>query len=543
MQLNFATQAYQSRSLPVSAQQCINMYAVAAPKDAKAEIPVYGCPGLTLFATCGAGPIYDMRIVVGVLYAVTGSGIWKISAGGAATNVAPFAPAKRPGVSNNDTQILVVDGTNGWVYAPTGIPNTVATTAVGGATTIAVTSIAGMSSGDPISIQLDSGITFATTISSAPSSGNVPLTLPLPSQASAGNQVLDANFTLTSLASNTAFYPANTAAYYDTYFALDRAGTNFFFLSGLDDGTSYNGLDIASAEEDPDIVMSMATIHEQLVIFGAQTTEFWYDVGGSNFPLQPIPGTLLQRGIAAPLAFCKEDNTLFFLGDDLIYYRIVNFAITRVSQDGVEAAWEGYSTTSDAFCFAYTLGGHKFVNVVFPTVGVCWVFDIATGLWHERVSWDANNAPLPRWRGNCAVQAFGMVLIGDAFTGQIGIADYGNYTEYGNTMQALITSPPIHSDNDRVFMSLFEVYPEAGVGLSAGQGSNPQIVLDWSDDGGRTFGPTQLFRSLGEIGQYKQRVRWTKLGQFRNRVLRLTITDPVKRALIGFYADLKVGMK
>lgn len=540
-QLQFAAQSYQARSLPLDAQQSINMYAVSAPKDAKSPVAVYGCPGLTLFATCGTGPVYDMRIVLGVLYVTTGTGLWTVSPTGAATQVAAFTPAKRPGVSNNDSQIIIVDGANGWVYAPAGIPNSIATTATAGASSIAVTSSLGMASGDPLSIQLDDGSTFSTTISS-PLVGNVvSLTIPLPSQSSAGNQVLDANVTLLQIESD-AFYPANTVAYYDTYFALDRAGTNFFFLSALNDGTSYNGLDIASAEEDPDIILAMATIHEQLVIFGAQTIEFWFDPGGSNFPLQPIPSTLLQRGIAAPLAWTKEDNTLFFLGEDLIFYRLVNFAITRVSQDGVEAAWEGYATTADAFCFAYTLGGHKFVNVVFPSAGACFVYDIATGIWHQRDSWDASNQPMARWRGNCAVSAFDKVLIGDAFTGQIGIADYGNYTEYGNTIRGLITSPPIHSEQKRVFMSLFEIYPEAGVGLTTGQGSDPQIMLDWSDDGGRTFGPVQLPRSLGKIGEYKKRVRWTKMGQSRNRVLRLTITDPVKRSLIGFYADLKAGM-
>ena len=543
MQLHFAAQAYTARSIPLDAQQCINMYAVSAPQDAKSPVAVFGCPGLTLFATCGAGPVYDMRIVVGTLYAVTGTGIWVVTSAGVATQVAAFTPAQRPGVSNNDTQIIVVDGVNGWCYCPAGVPNSLTVTAVATATSITVASAAGWSSGDPISIALDAGGTFSTTINGAPVGNVVTLAGALPSQATSGNQVIDTNVTLAVLTGNSAFYPARTAAYYDTYFALDRAGTNFFFLSGLNDGTSYNGLNIASAEEDPDVVMAMATIHEQLVIFGANTTEFWYDVGGANFPLQPIPSTLLQRGIAAPLAFAKEDNTLFFLGDDLIFYRLVNFAVQRVSQDGVEAAWEGYSTTADAFCFAYTLGGHKFVNVVFPTAGAVWVYDIATGIWHTRDSWDVDNQPLSRWRGNCAVNAFGMVLIGDAFTGSIGIADYSNYTEYGNTMRALITSPPVHFENDRVFMPLFEVYPEAGVGLATGQGSNPQIVLDWSDDGGRTWCPNQLPRSLGAMGQYTQRVRWTKLGQFRNRVLRLVITDPVKRALIGFYADLKSGMK
>lgn len=75
------------------------------------------------------------------------------------------------------------------------------------------------------------------------------------------------------------------------------------------------------------------------------------------------------------------------------------------------------------------------------------------------------------------------------------------------------------------------------------QGADPMVRLSVSDDGGRTFSTLQKERSLGKLGHYLQRLRWLKMGQFRQRVIRLEITDPVRRNFVGFYFDLSDGLK
>ena len=104
-----------------------------------------------------------------------------------------------------------------------------------------------------------------------------------------------------------------------------------------------------------------------------------------------------------------------------------------------------------------------------------------------------------------------------------------------------MTAPVIHSDRKRVFMHKFELDVQAGVGLTDGQGSDPQFMLDWSDDGGHTWSALQLWNSAGRIGNYLKRLRWLRLGQFRQRVMRLTISDPVTRTIIDASVDLSVG--
>lgn len=85
-----------------------------------------------------------------------------------------------------------------------------------------------------------------------------------------------------------------------------------------------------------------------------------------------------------------------------------------------------------------------------------------------------------------------------------------------------------------------ELVFEQGVGIPQGQGSDPQVMLDWSDDGGRSWS-AQRFRSMGKIGEYRRRTVWNQLGQARDRVYRYQVSDPVRRTLILATTEAATG--
>ena len=68
------------------------------------------------------------------------------------------------------------------------------------------------------------------------------------------------------------------------------------------------------------------------------------------------------------------------------------------------------------------------------------------------------------------------------------------------------------------------------------QGQTPEIVLQWSDDFGRNWS-NERRASIGETGEYRKRVKFYRLGQARDRVYRVMISDPVKRVILS--ADLE----
>ena len=332
------------------------------------------------------------------------------------------------------------------------------------------------------------------------------------------------------------FFAADVVDFQDQYFILNRSGTGQFFLSDLNAGTVYTATDIATAEGDPDNLISLISNHRELWLFGAKTIEVWYNSGALDFPFSRFEGAFLERGCAAAFSVAEDFNTVFWLAEDRIIYRAVGYTPERISQHGIEEAIRKYAVISDAEAFIYTMAGHKFYVLTFPAEKATWVYDITTGLWHERESFG-----LGRWRVSAYVNIYGKHLVGDFQDGKIGELDLDTYQEYGSTMQGVAAGPPVYDDRQRIFHRRFELDIEAGVGLTSGQGSDPQVWLDWSDDGGRTWSARKPFRSMGKIGAYGQRLRWLCLGQARQRIYRLTVSDPVKRSFVSAHLDAEAG--
>jgi len=345
------------------------------------------------------------------------------------------------------------------------------------------------------------------------------------------------------------FNSAATVLFFDNYFVFDRKGTNEFFLSALGDGLSYNGLDFATAEAQPGFLTAVAQNLQLLFLFCQNHIELWYDAGTADFPFQRYAGGVIERGCVAPHTVVLQDDALFFLGQDRIFYRLQGNVPLRMSTHAVEHAIQGYGDVTDAFCFTYTWEGHKMIVLTFPSVPHTWVFDVSTKLWHERDSRTtgartADNAiSIGRWRGNCAIEIFDKVLIGDYNSGAIGYLDWDNQTEYGSPIQCLMHSSPVHEDRMRIYMNRLELDMQVGTSDASGQGSDPQVLLRWSKDGAQTWSMVQPPRSLGKVGEYTKRIRWLNLGQGYQFVFELIITDPVKRVLIGTHADVAVGMR
>jgi len=78
-------------------------------------------------------------------------------------------------------------------------------------------------------------------------------------------------------------------------------------------------------------------------------------------------------------------------------------------------------------------------------------------------------------------------------------------------------------------------YALATIGYAAAPGYNPEVMLRWSDDGGHTWS-NEHWSPIGKIGEYYKRVFFRRLGmtlKIRDRVYELSMTDPVKIAIMG----------
>lgn len=334
---------------------------------------------------------------------------------------------------------------------------------------------------------------------------------------------------------------ANRIAFQDGYFIVNDAGTGSFFITSLY-GTAVDALDFATAEGAPDPLISLICDHRELWLMGSESTEVWFNSGNVDFPFERINGAFLETGCAAPQSVAKLDNSVFWLTQDKRgqgqIVRAQGYQPQIVSTRAMEYAIASYTRIDDAIAYTYQQDGVGFYVLIFPSANATWCLDVVSGLWHERSYWNAGIEE--RVRDNCYAFCFGRHLVGDYANGKIYELKLDAYTDDGTPIRAVRRTRHQHAEGKRLFWSSLQIDMEMGVGLASGQGSDPQAMLRWSDDGGFTWS-SEHWRSMGKIGEYSRRAIWRRLGTSRNRVYELVITDPVKRVIIDAWAEAEVG--
>jgi hypothetical protein len=336
------------------------------------------------------------------------------------------------------------------------------------------------------------------------------------------------------------FPGAVTVGYLDGYFVFNEPDSQRVWVTSLLDGLSVDPLDFASAEGSPDGLVGIIVDHREAWLFGTDSVEVWYDAGLADFPLTRIQGAFNEIGCVAAFSIAKLDNGLFWLGTDArgqgIVYRANGYTGQRVSTHAIEYAIAQYSDISDAVGYTYQQEGHAFYVLTFPTGNATWVYDVSTQAWHERAGW--LNGVFTRHRSNCQCNFLGNTIVGDFENGNIYKMSLNVYSDNGDIQKWLRSwrALPTGTNNlKRTAHHSLQLNCESGVGLIDGQGSDPQAMLRWSDDGGHTWS-NEHWSPMGKIGAYYQRVFWRRLGmtvKLRDRVYEVSGTDPVKVAIMG----------
>jgi hypothetical protein len=312
---------------------------------------------------------------------------------------------------------------------------------------------------------------------------------------------------------------ASDVEFLDNWLLFLEPNSGRFFAADLGSASSFDALNFATAEASPDDLVGMKVDHRQLLLFGKKTVEIWDNTGVQGFPFQRASNGFVEIGCLSGRSIQKQDNSLFWLADDYTIRRLDGATPIRVSHHGVEQSIVR-ATISACRSWAYSQGGHLFYAISFPEV--TWVYDCTTQRWHNRSTYGFDYSTV-----SCHAQAFGIEIVGNSETAQIGKLDPDVYTEWGSTLRASWQYQAIYAEERRVIHDRISVVMEYGVGLTTGQGSDPVLMMDYSDDGGMTWNSLPN-KKIGPLGNYQYTVDWERTGSARQRSFRGAISDPVK---------------
>jgi hypothetical protein len=311
----------------------------------------------------------------------------------------------------------------------------------------------------------------------------------------------------------------------DVRLSQENAGTNWgnpaidFFNWGL-----------------PDKIVAMTVANDEIWLIGERLGAVWYNAGLFPQPFAPIPGAVFNYGTRAPFSLKAGGDAIVWLshnregaGSILL---ATGYTPQSVTSYAVAQAISKYDTTTgtrDCEVLVYKQNEHTFYAVSFPAAQATWTLDREVGMWHERGHWNLTRDAYDVWSPRINVHAFGKHLVGERGSDKLMEmrADLGTDMDGGPIRRLRIPPPLWGNARGRLSVSRFDIVLDSGLGIPSGQGSDPDIRLRVSLDGGMTWG-SQRRTSAGRMGQYGIRPYWVGLGSSETTWQpEVTVSDPV----------------
>jgi len=350
----------------------------------------------------------------------------------------------------------------------------------------------------------------------------------------------------------------------DTYFVWLDSDTNSFYISdnyATDPTDCVNALDFTTIESNPDNVVSLSAIGNEVAVFGDKTIEFYYNSGNVDFPFERNSGATIEIGTKDRFSNVKVGGDVYFIGSDYqgsrSVYVLSGYQIKKISDDTIDAAIERRKSDSlggaliasairegDSlfYCINHVEGGG-------PSSSSSLFYNINLGLWHERESIRDDNPLDKSYGGEFYINFAGKNLMfkkkpidfsapDQTFKINEQKKDHYYFTDSEDReINRLITLPHITTENKNIQINYFEMDVQKGVGNV--DDPDPEIRLYISRDGGMTYG-NPISMKMGASGSYKQRVRADMLGMGRDFVFKLESDSPVQQEWFTAYIDYEV---
>ena len=341
-EFNFIGGTYQAPSLTADAQTCYNLYLERDESGAgKSKATLLGTPGLTLIATLPTSPV--RAIWAGGseandssrIFVVSGSKLYEIDAAGSIVG-----GTNRGDVGNDNYPAQIFVNT---AESVSGVPQNQLMIVSAGKAYLDQGGAANGANAQQITF---SASTYAGTVSATGGSAAITWVSGDEFDQFLVGQTIVLNFvnytvgvvidsfhlTLTTSYAVSGFTPslpysasvtganvtARTGAFLDGYFFVNQPYTNLFFFSSINDGTQWSTLDTGAKQASADALVGMLVDHENLWLFGDNTTEVWYDAGTSPpaIPFSRVSGGVLPIGTVSPWNMCSLSNGPAWIGAD-----------------------------------------------------------------------------------------------------------------------------------------------------------------------------------------------------------------------------------
>lgn len=292
-------------------------------------------------------------------------------------------------------------------------------------------------------------------------------------------------------------------------FIAIRDGTGkFYWTSSL--GVTFGALDFATAESAADALYDALFIDAILVLFGAETVEFWPVTGNSDRPFAPLQARVIERGIRATGCATAIGSTFAWVTN--LNQICLTDENTVISNPGLEAR---IAASSECRLFSFHMEGTEFLAVRIDDETQVWTQ--RSQRWSEFQSYGKDN-----WLPQC----FADGVFGSSDGKLLEFGD--DNLDLGGVMERRFAfGMPLNSGG----VTIRNIQLRCNVGQTpylTGDYTDPTVEMRLSRNAGKTWGNWKQ-KALGVQGDYRKLVRWNGCGMASRPGLmgEFRVVDPI----------------
>lgn len=302
----------------------------------------------------------------------------------------------------------------------------------------------------------------------------------------------------------------------DGYF-MTTDGTSLV-VTELTDPTQVNPLKYGSSEVDPDPVVALLKLRNEVYALNRNTIEVFDNVGGHFFPFQRIDGAQITKGVVGTFACCVYLEAVAFLGsgrnEEPGIYLGANATATKISTQEIDQVLLKFTEAqlAQVKIEARNDKNHQHLYVHLPDRTV--VYDAAASEALGEQVWftlTTSQVDFSQYRARNLVWAYDKWLVGDPQSSTIGYMVDTTGEHWGQVVRwEFGTIIAYNEGNGAIFHELELVALTGRVAL----GKDPIISTSYSVDG-QSWSQDRPIR-VGTTGNTRKRLAWFQQGHMRN---------------------------
>ena len=292
----------------------------------------------------------------------------------------------------------------------------------------------------------------------------------------------------------------------------------FLVVTELSDPFAVNPLKYGSSEVDPDPVVALLKLRNEVYALNRNTIEVFDNVGGALFPFARIDGAQIQKGVVGTFACCVYQESIAFLGNGRNeapgIYIGANGIAKKISTQEIDEILLQFTEAQLATVKleARNDRAHQHLYIHLPDRTL--VFDASASQALQDMVWftlTSTVSGFAQYRARNLVYAYDKWLVGDPQSSNIGYLVDTIGSHWGEQVRWEFGTLIVYNEGKGALFHDMELVSLTG---RVALGIDPQISTSYSVDG--LSYSQEKFIKVGTIGNTAKRLAWFQMGHMRN---------------------------